>query len=56
MWPFIRVHNLLYFDQSSRLLEHGDYRRNNDFIKYVFAVVGEVERSDEVEESGIEDE
>ena len=44
------------FDQSGRLLEDGYYRHSNDFIKHIFTVVGKVERSGELEKSGIEDE
>ena len=56
MRPLIGVNGLLYFRESLGFLEEGHHGRNDDFIQHVFAVVGEVEGSGELEESGIEDE
>ena len=55
MCPLIGVNDLLYFDQPVRLLEEGYHRHSDDFIQHVFAVVGEVEGSGELEESGVKD-
>ena len=62
-WELLELHvcplegmkDCIDLNKLIRFLENGNDRHGDNFVEYVFAVVGEVEGRDEFEESCVED-
>ena len=56
MRPIVRMKHCIYPNEFIGFLEDSDYGHDDDFVKHILAVVGEIERRDKLEKSGIQDE